>query len=109
MDILLIQAFLVPCERVFFSSKETITARRNALRPKLVEALQLLKYANKQGKGISFIEGLEEAEELAKLEKRGKGQFVEDLRPYFARFFRIKLVFCCIKAVLYNSSQPSVF
>jgi len=39
MDILPIQAFSVPCERVFSSSKETIIARRNALSPHLVEAL----------------------------------------------------------------------
>ena len=86
MDILPIQASSVPCERVFSSSKETITARRNALSPNLVEALQLLKYANKQGKGISFIEGLEEAEELAELEKREEGQSVEELGPYLRDF-----------------------
>ena len=86
MDILPIQASSVPCERVFSSSKETITARRNALSPKLVEALQLLKYSNKQGKGISFIEGLEEAEELAELEKREEGQSVEELGTYLRDF-----------------------
>jgi hypothetical protein len=86
MDILPIQASSVPCERVFSSSKETITARRNALSPNLVEALQLLKYANKQGKGISFIEGLEEDEELAELEKREEGESVEELGSYLRDF-----------------------
>jgi hAT family C-terminal dimerisation region len=86
MDILPIQASSVPCERVFSSSKETITARRNALSPRLVEALQLLKYATKQGKGISFIEGLEEAEELAELEKREEGEPVEELNSYLRDF-----------------------
>ena len=86
MDILPIQASSVPCERVFSSSKETITVKRNALSPKLVEALQLLKYANKQGKGLSFIEGLEEAEELAELEKREEGQSVEELGSYLRDF-----------------------
>ena len=86
MDILPIQASSVPCERVFSSSKETITARRNALSPNLVEALQLLKYATKQGKGISFMEGLEEAEELAELEKREEGESVEELTTYLHDF-----------------------
>jgi hypothetical protein len=86
MDILPIQASSVPCERVFSSSKETITARRNALSPNLVEALQLLKYANKQGKGISFIEGLEEAKELAELEKREEGESITDLVSYLRDF-----------------------
>ena len=86
MDILPIQASSVPCERVFSSSKETITARRNSLSPRLIEALQVLKYATKQGRGISFIEGLDEAEELIKLEKKEKGQSVEDLRTYLRDF-----------------------
>ena len=86
MDILSIQASSVPCERVFSSSKETITARRNALSPPLVEALQLLKYATKQGKGISFSQGLEEAEELAELERREAGESVEELNSYLRDF-----------------------
>jgi hypothetical protein len=86
MDILPIQASSVPCERVFSSSKETITARRNALSPRLVEALQLLKYATKQGRGISFIEGLEAAEELAELEKREEGESIEELNLYLRDF-----------------------
>ncbi len=86
MDILPIQASSVPCERVFSSSKETITARRNALSPHLVEALQLLKFATKQGRGISFIEGLEEDEELTELEKREEGVSVEELNSYLCNF-----------------------
>jgi hypothetical protein len=86
MDILPIQASSVPCERVFSSSKETITARRTSLSPRLVEALQLLKYESKQGRGISFIEGLDEAEELAELENIEAGQSVEELRTYFRDF-----------------------
>jgi hypothetical protein len=82
MNILPIQASSVPCERVFSSSKETITARRNALSPDLVEALQLLKYSTKQGRGISFIEGLEAAEELTELERREEGEHVEELNEY---------------------------
>ncbi len=86
MDILPIQASSVLCERVFSSSKETITARRNSLSPRLIEALQVLKYATKQGRGISFIEGLDGAEELIELEKKEKGQSVEDLRTYLRDF-----------------------
>ena len=76
----------MPCERVFSSSKETITARRNALSPCLIEALQLLKYTTKNGRGISFIEGLEAAEELAELEKREEGETVEELSSYLLDF-----------------------
>ena len=86
MNILSIQAFLVPYERVFSFSKKTIIARRNALSPNLVEALQLLKYANKQDKGISFIKGLKEDEELAELEKREEGKSVKELRSYLCDF-----------------------
>jgi hAT family C-terminal dimerisation region len=86
MDILPIQASSVPCERVFSSSKETITARRNSISPRLVEGLQLLKYTRKQGREISFIEGLDKIEELAELERRENGQSVEDLGTYLRDF-----------------------
>jgi hAT family C-terminal dimerisation region len=86
MDILPIQASSVPCERVFSSSKETITARRNSLGPSLVEALQLLKYATKKGRGISFVEGLEKGEECKELELREAGEPVEDLVAYLCNF-----------------------
>jgi hypothetical protein len=82
MDILPIQASSVPCERVFSSSKETITARRNSLGPDLVESLQLLKYATKQGRGISFTQGLNREDELAELVEREEGEPIEDLRLY---------------------------
>ena len=86
MDILPIQVSSVPCERVFSSSKETITAKRNSISPPLMEALQLLKYATKKGRGMSFIEGLDEAEELTELEKREEGQSVEELHTYLHDF-----------------------
>jgi hypothetical protein len=82
MDILPIQASSVPCERVFSSSKETITARRNKLSPQLVEALQLLKFSSKQGRGISFTPGLDKKEELAELEREEESHPVEDLHSY---------------------------
>ena len=44
MDYLPIQASSVPCERVFLSSSETDTKKRNRIGPTLMEALQMLKY-----------------------------------------------------------------
>jgi hAT family C-terminal dimerisation region len=44
MDYLPIQASSVPCERVFSSSGETDTVKRNRLATDLFEALQLRKY-----------------------------------------------------------------
>ena len=43
MDYLPIQASAVPCERIFSSSAETDTKRRNRMSPSLMEALQMLK------------------------------------------------------------------
>jgi hAT family C-terminal dimerisation region len=48
MDYLLIQATSVPCEQVFSSSSETMTKRRNRIKPKLMEALQMLKFMLKK-------------------------------------------------------------
>lgn len=44
MDYLPIQASAVPCERVFSSSSETDTRRRNRISSLLMEALQMLKF-----------------------------------------------------------------
>jgi hAT family C-terminal dimerisation region len=79
MDIIPIQASSVPCERVFSSSKETLSARRNALSPNTLEALQLLKFAIKQGRELSFTEGLKPSEEIVELEKREEAQLPEDI------------------------------
>jgi hypothetical protein len=79
MDILPIQASSVPCERVFSSSKETITARRNSLSPQLVEALQLLKFSTKQGRGMNFTQGWKKEDEIADLVRREEEQPIEDL------------------------------
>ena len=48
MDYLPIQASAVPCERVFSSSAETDTKKRNRIKPELMEALQVLKFALKK-------------------------------------------------------------
>jgi hypothetical protein len=56
MDYLPIQASAVPCERVFSSSGETCTKRRNRLQPVMVEALQMLKFALKKER-LNFTKG----------------------------------------------------
>ena len=48
MDYLPIQASAVPCERVFSSSTETDTKKRNRISPALMEALQVLKFSLKK-------------------------------------------------------------
>jgi hypothetical protein len=44
MDYLPVQASAVPCERIYSSSAETDTKRRNRINPLLMEALQMLKF-----------------------------------------------------------------
>ncbi len=48
LDYLPIQASSVPCERVFSSTKETDTLKRNCIHPVLMEALQTLKFSLKK-------------------------------------------------------------
>ena len=50
MDYLPIQASAVPCERVFSSSAETDTKKRNRITPALMEALQVLKFSLKKSR-----------------------------------------------------------
>jgi hypothetical protein len=56
MDYLPIQASSVPSERVFSSSKETDTVKRNRINPALMEAIQMLKYGLKKAR-LDFTEG----------------------------------------------------
>lgn len=79
MDIIPIQASSVPCERAFSSGKETLSARRNAISPELMEALQLLKFATKQGRALRFMEGLDKDEKLTAMEEEEEVQPVEDI------------------------------
>ncbi|KAH9072203.1 hypothetical protein EDB83DRAFT_2189054, partial [Lactarius deliciosus] len=44
-DILPIQGSAVPCECVFSSAKETMTAHCNHITPALMETLQMLKFS----------------------------------------------------------------
>jgi hypothetical protein len=52
----------VACERVFSSSKETITMRRSCLSTELMEVLQFLKYTYQQDR-LNLMEGLITSEE----------------------------------------------
>jgi len=56
MDYLPIQASAVPCERVFLSSAETDTKKRNRLSPLMMEALQMLKFYLKKER-LHFMRG----------------------------------------------------
>jgi hypothetical protein len=50
LDYLPIQASSVPSERVFSSSAETDTVKRNRIHPLLMEALQMLKFGLKRSR-----------------------------------------------------------
>jgi hypothetical protein len=56
MDYLPIQSSAVPSERVFSSSSETDTKKRNRIHPILMEALQMLKFALKKER-LTFTDG----------------------------------------------------
>jgi hypothetical protein len=56
MDYLPIQASSVPSERVFSSSAETDTHKRNHIHPLLMEALQMLKFGLKKSR-LDFMTG----------------------------------------------------
>ncbi len=76
MDYLPIQASAVPCERVFSSSAQTDTRRRNRIKPELMEALQMLKYALKKAR-LDFT-GMWVTDEEA-LEQLGEDSVEQDL------------------------------
>lgn len=84
MDILPIQASAVPCERIFSSSKETVSLRRNRIGPQLMEALQLLKFSIAHGRSITFTEGMGEEEEVKVLEEEIMVDFKvpEDIKSF---------------------------
>ena len=86
MDILPIQGSAVPCECVFSSVKETMSARRNHISPELMEALQMLKFSVQKGRGLSFTEGWDKESELRELEKLAsdEGMIPEDMMAFIA-------------------------
>jgi hypothetical protein len=83
-DILPIQASAVPSERVFSSAKETTTARRNKLNHELMEALQILKFANNKGNYLDFTAGTSRSVEMELLESMAdeEGIAPEDIMAF---------------------------
>lgn len=82
MDYLPIQASAVPCERVFSSSAETDTKKRNRISPLLMEVLQMLKFHLKKER-LNFMEGWLTAEkEMSKIEPE-EGLLQKLLDPSF--------------------------
>jgi hypothetical protein len=68
MDILPIQGSAVPCKCVFSSAKEIMTTRHNNLSPKLMEAIQLLKFSFRTGRSLDFTDWLKEDVEKQAME-----------------------------------------
>jgi hypothetical protein len=69
MDVLAIQGSAVPCERVFSSGKETMSARRNRIKYDLMEALQMLKFSLNHNHELNFTVGSRRQAELQELEE----------------------------------------
>lgn len=80
MDYLPIQASAVPCERAFSSGSETLTWRRNRIKPPLMECLQMLKYAIKKRR-LNFTQAWASTEEsiIADLAKEEEGEEEDSL------------------------------
>jgi len=69
MDVLAIQGSAVPCEHVFSSGKETMSARRSRIKYDLMEALQMLKFSLKHNCELNFTAGTGRQAELQELEE----------------------------------------
>ncbi len=69
LDILLIQDTSVPSEHIFSSAKETDTLQCNQLGLDSMEALQMLKFLITKGRGLSFMDGLDEALQIQEIEE----------------------------------------
>lgn len=84
MDILPIQASSVPCECVFSSAKETMSAQRNRIGAELMEALQMLKFSVVKGCGINFTSGTSREDELRVLEEYASDEasILEDMMAF---------------------------
>lgn len=76
----------MPCERVFSSSAETDTLRRNRTASDLMEALQMLKYAFNHGRGLNFTAGMSKDDEIKWLEALmdEQGAVPEDITSFIA-------------------------
>jgi hypothetical protein len=78
MDYLPIQASSVPCERVFSSSAETDTKKRNRLKPELMEALQILKFSLKKAR-LDFTAHMRFHEQPWTLDGAGSGNTLMEM------------------------------
>lgn len=92
LDILPIQGSAVPCERVFSSSAETDTVRRNRTAHELMEALQMLKFVLRQGRGLDFTAGTSKEAELKWLEGflADESSVPEDITSFVASLLATK-------------------
>ena len=88
MDILAIQGSAVPCERVFSSGKETMSARRSRIKYDLMEALQMLKFSLNHNYELNFTVGSGQQAELQELEERDYADSIvpENLTDFRHRF-----------------------
>jgi len=88
MDVLAIQGSAVPCEHVFSSGKETMSACRSQIKYDLMEALQMLKFSLNQNCEINFTAGSGRQAELNELEELDYVDTVvpEDLMDFRHRF-----------------------
>jgi hypothetical protein len=77
MDYLPIQASSVPCERIFSSSAETNTKKRNRISALLMEALQMLKFYLKKER-LNFTE-LWMTPDVQMVEDDPEGDLLNDL------------------------------
>jgi hypothetical protein len=82
MDIIPIQASSVPCERVFSSGKATMAPRRSRISPKLMEALQILKFSIRKGRPLMFTEGMSWKEEIKEFELKALTAPLGDAEAY---------------------------
>jgi hypothetical protein len=82
MDIIPIQAFSVPCERVFSSGKETMAPRRRCISPKLMESLQMMKYSIRKGRPLNFTQGMRWNDELIEFEFAARMEPIGDAEAY---------------------------
>ena len=82
MDIILIQASSVPCERVFSSGKKTMAPWRRCISAKLIESLQMIKYSIWKGRLLNFTQGMQWNNELIEFEFAEKMEPVGDAEAY---------------------------
>jgi hypothetical protein len=81
MDYLPIQASSVPCERVFSSSSETDTKKRNRIAPVLMEALQIVKFLLKKER-LNFTKGWAASQKEMEFQMSMDDSESDDERPF---------------------------